>query len=116
MKIIKNIFIPVSGYSAMAIKPYIFIQKKWLNKLDKFRDVSGDKAVDERYNKVINHEEIHFAQQEELGLIMFLVKYLWWWVRYGYKNIPFEREAYINAEDFKYLSKRKPFAYLKYKE
>lgn len=106
MKIIKNIFIPILGYSAMAIKPYIFIQKKWLNGL------SGEKPG--RYDEVINHEKIHFAQQEELGLFVFLCKYLYWWIKYGYKKIPFEREAYVNAGDFTYLSKRKPFFYLKY--
>ena len=98
----------------MAIRPYIFIQKKWLKELALYRKEKGSKQADRRYNKVINHEKIHFAQQEELGLLKFLAKYLYWWVKYGYRNIPFEKEAYTNAGDLKYLDKRKPSSYLKY--
>jgi hypothetical protein len=72
----------------------------------------------------LNHENIHFAQGKELLFIGF-------WVLYGlnylinlfifnfnkklaYKNIIFEKEAYKMEGVTNYLSKRKPYAFLKY--
>ena len=106
MKIIINKILPFRGYAAMAVKPYIFIQKKWYDSLCDKRGVL--------YRKTINHEKIHLAQQEELGLLKFLVIYIFWWIKDGYRQIPFEKEAYANASDFTYLQRRKPYAYKKY--
>ncbi len=38
-------------------------------------------------NRLIRHEMIHVAQGFKLRT------YLWWWLKRGYKNNPFEREA-----------------------
>lgn len=38
-------------------------------------------------DRIIRHEMIHVAQSFKLRT------YLWWWLKRGYKNNPFEREA-----------------------
>lgn len=40
------------------------------------------------------HEMIHIEQLERDGTIMFCLKYLWWSVRHGYWQNPYEVEAY----------------------
>lgn len=40
-----------------------------------------------------NHEAIHIKQVKEHGRLKFICKYLWYNIRYGYKNNPFEVEA-----------------------
>lgn len=71
----------------------------------------------------INHERIHLRQQLEMLIILF---YLWYGVEYlsryiqyrnwdiAYRNISFEREAYANENDLKYLEKRKFWSWVKY--
>ena len=70
--------------------------------------------------RVIRHESIHWKQQIEMLIIPF---YLWyfieWFIRLfmkgnAYRNISFEREAYKNENDEKYLENRKFFAWTKY--
>ena len=69
-----------------------------------------------------NHEgNIHWPQQLELLIIFF---YLWygieWLIRIpingkrAYRNIVFEREAYINDDNLDYGKTRKFWAFLKY--
>lgn len=106
MRKIYNNRIPFKGYKAMALCPFIFIRNEYK---DSVNDVT------------INHETIHFEQQKELSLIIFLIWYILEYIikvfKYGrkaYKNIGFEREAYQNAKDFKYLENRKRYAFFKY--
>jgi len=68
-----------------------------------------------------NHEAIHTVQMKELFVIGFYVWYIaeWLWkiMLYGkasYFHISFEREAYANAVNKSYLSKRKAFAFVFY--
>lgn len=72
---------------------------------------------------LIHHERIHLRQQRELLIIPFFIFYLTEWllrtILYldsyrAYQNISFEREAYAHENDFDYLNKRKPFAFLDY--
>lgn len=80
--------------------------------------------IEEKYLKnkeVINHEKIHWQQQLELLIIFF---YLWyiieWFIKLfinspnAYYTISFEREAYGNDENLKYLETRKKFAWFKH--
>nr|WP_026451253.1 hypothetical protein [Aequorivita capsosiphonis] len=71
----------------------------------------------------LNHEGIHLRQQLELLLIFFYlwysVEFLFRWVQYrnrnqAYRNISFEREAYQNEENPKYLKTRQFYGFLKY--
>lgn len=91
----------------MAIYPFIILKNKAL-KEDK---------------KLINHEKIHLKQQLELLWIFFFIwyffEYLIRFIHYknhqkAYKNISFEKEAYINEGDFHYLKNRKYFNFIKY--
>ncbi|TDQ09512.1 hypothetical protein [Pedobacter metabolipauper] len=91
--------------NAMAIFPFILLKEK-----------TG------RENKIlVNHERIHFKQQLELLILPFYLIYLFNYlinlIRYkdhdsAYFHIVFEKEAYLNERNLKYLSVRKPFAWL----
>ena len=72
---------------------------------------------------LINHEKIHLKQQLELLVIPFfilyglefvirLIKHRNWHL--AYKNISFEREAYINESNFDYLRNRKNWSFMNY--
>ncbi len=72
---------------------------------------------------LINHERIHLRQQLEMGLLLFYIWYMFeFMLRYykhknsymAYRNISFEREAYVNDEKLDYLTKRKFWGFWKY--
>lgn len=65
--------------------------------------------------RIKNHEAIHWQQQKELLVLPFYLVYFLEWIFKGYRNISFEREAYKNDYDFKYLKKRPRFAMWRYK-
>jgi len=60
-------------------------------------------------DKTLNHEAIHWRQQKELFVIPFYLVYLFEFIIKGYRNISFEKEAYNNAHNFKYLQTRPRF-------
>lgn len=73
--------------------------------------------------RIINHERIHDAQQRELLYILFYILYLLEYLvrliqyrnhRKAYLNISFEREAYANDHDLRYLSRRRHFNSCRY--
>ena len=73
------------------------------------------------YEKLINHEKIHWEQQKEMLCIFFYLWYLVEWLinipKYknrAYVNLSHEQEAYDNDQDLDYLKTRKGFAWLKY--
>jgi hypothetical protein len=72
----------------------------------------------------IRHEKIHIRQQIELLVVFF---YLWYGIEYlvrliqyldhdtAYKNISFEREAYVNENDEYFLKyNREPLNFINY--
>jgi len=74
-------------------------------------------------NVLLYHERIHLKQQLEMLVVFFFVWYgiefLIRFIRHknrfiAYRNISFEREAYANERDFKYLENRTWLAFLKY--
>ena len=82
--------------------------------------------TDERHmgNITMNHEKIHAVQQKEVGMIRFLCLYfkeLFKYIMIGYTwanayyMISFEKEAYKNERNLKYLLTRKSNAWEKYK-
>lgn len=102
MKIIRNKYIPFSGYKAMNLFGVLFVR--------------GNAIIDE---KTLNHEKIHTAQIKEMLYVFFYVWYvIEWLIRLpkgnAYRNISFEREAYTNDKNPNYLKTRKHFAFLKY--
>lgn len=107
-KVIFNNLIPVSGFLAMCIFPYIFVRKEAAAK----------------YNVVVNnHEKIHAEQQKEMLIVFFLIWYAVEWLcrlvqyrnrKQAYRNISFEREAYANESKLDYIPNRKRYAWVKY--
>ena len=104
---IKNNIIPLKGYLAMCVFPFIFVRK----------DARTLTVKD------INHETIHGKQQIEMLWVLFFVWYgIEWLVRLiqyrnaktAYKNISFELEAYSHQGEIDYLDKRKPYSFVKY--
>jgi len=94
-----NKFIPLKGFSAINLFGTIYAR-------------SECKPLPER---TINHENIHTAQAKDCGSwLMFYFVYLDYWIRFGYRNNPFEREAYDNDFKPRYLSQRGKFAWKKY--
>lgn len=72
-----------------------------------------------RAKRIINHETIHIKQQEELLVLPFYILYFTeWFIKlffYGknaYRNISFEREAYANEKNYKYLETRKKYNWI----
>ena len=73
--------------------------------------------------RTLNHEAIHTAQMKELLYVPF---YLWYGIEWllrliqyhtlfaAYRNVSFEREAYANDGNPRYLKGRSPFAFLRY--
>lgn len=94
------------GYNAITLYPFIILRER----------TDKDNVV------LINHERIHLRQQKELWVIGFylwyLLDFLWKLIKYrnwdkAYYNIIFEREAYDNESDLRYLENRKKFAFLR---
>ena len=94
MKIVYNKFIPFKGFSAINLFGILFARK-------------GVKIS----KKIINHELIHTAQMKELYYVLFYIIYIYYYAMYGYKDNPFEREAYAHDDDLNYLGNRKMFAW-----
>lgn len=95
------------SYVGLGLWPFIILRNEALK---------TDKAL-------INHERIHLRQQAELFLVFFYLLYLLEWILKSfyyldcyraYRNISFEREAYIHESNLEYLQKRKPYQALKY--
>lgn len=104
MKVIKNKLIPFGKFNAINLFGVMFVKGN----------------VDDR---IINHEKIHSAQMIELFVVPFYIVYiLEWLVRLvmtrsairAYHEISFEREAYANDFDLKYLENRKRYSFMKY--
>lgn len=105
MKIIYNNLIPFKGFVAINLFGILFARNEYRNKIS---------------NRTINHESIHTAQIKEMGYVFFYVWYLVEWLirlfinSNAYRNISFEREAFINDDNLDYLKTRKRFSWLKY--
>ncbi|MCF7560591.1 hypothetical protein L3X39_08070 [Sabulilitoribacter multivorans] len=96
-----------NGYYGFTFFPFVFLKSKQLKK-----------------NKVLlNHEKIHLKQQLEMIILPFYMVYITEFVirlfqykdwNKAYRNISFEREAYINEANLDYLTTRKFWSFLKY--
>lgn len=106
MKIIRNNIIPIKGFKAINLFGVLFVR--------------GDSKIDAT---VLNHESIHTAQMKELLYVGFYLWYIVEWVlklvKYrdshtAYRNIRFEREAYVNQHYPDYLKYRKKYSFINY--
>ena len=65
--------------------------------------------------RTVRHKEIHAAQAKEcVGWLHFYLWYIWFFIWYGYRNNPFEKEAYNNDFKSDYLTIRKEFNWIEY--
>lgn len=109
MKIIYNNLIPFKGFIAINLFGVLFVRNEYKERFES----EGFAAT------TLNHESIHTEQIKELGYIFFYIWYLIEWLLrlpFGnaYYNISFEREAYANEKNKKYLQTRKRYSFLKY--
>lgn len=106
MILISKYLVP-KGYTGVTVYPFVFL---------KYQKLKTDVVL-------VNHEYIHLKQQFELLVIPFyifygfeflirLIQYRHW--KTAYRNISFEREAYINEDNLEYLNGRKTWQFLKY--
>ena len=107
MKVIYNTYIPFKGFTAINLFGILFMRKE-KGKINR---------------RILRHESIHTRQIIELLFFGFYIWYLaeWIirWIYYkdayaAYKNIGFEREAYENEDNPRYLRHRKPWQFRKY--
>lgn len=107
MRIIYNKFLPPKGFLAINLFGTVFARRK-------------DKPLNAT---IINHEAIHTAQGKKLLWLLFYLFYvLEWFIRFiqyrsrkdAYRNISFEREAYVNQYNVEYLKSRKFFSFINY--
>ena len=105
IKFHSNFFLLHPNFGAITLFGHVFTRKSQ-EELIKWLDTYSGK-------RMANHERIHMLQAEafKTGYFGFYVRYIGEWVRnlfvYGfnmdaYRNISFEREAYMNQEDFNY--------------
>lgn len=105
MKVLENKFLPFKGFLCLNLFGLVLVRKGWKHAV---RDID------------LNHERIHTAQMRELGYIPFYILYLLeWLIRLpfkgnAYRNISFEKEAYLHQSDPSYLKDRKHYAWRKY--
>lgn len=96
MKIIYNNILPLPGFCAMMLFGFIMARKKYAP----------------LPAHIVNHEEIHRMQADECGgYVKYYRKYLQFWLEYGYRDNPFEREARTYMYDSEYTAERQPRAW-----
>ena len=105
---VKNNIIPLKGFIALTLWPFVFVRK------DKEQFYT---------HSVERHEAIHGEQQKEMLIVFFLLWYVVEWLfkaiyyrnpMTAYKNISFEREAYSNQNAPAYLDGRRHYSWFKY--
>ena len=108
MKTIVNKYIPFKGFGALNLFGTIFVRE-------------GVYKNNKPPKKTLNHEAIHTEQMKELGYIFFYIWYFIEWLlllpffgKKAYNWISFEREAYDNDKNFKYLNRRERYNWFKY--
>ena len=96
-----------NGFEAITLFGHVFDVRKKDDLFDYLSNYFGGKVL-------VNHERIHMMQAEtfKTKYLGFYIYYIWYWFiglfKYGvkhnasYYNIPFEREAYMNEENFDY--------------
>lgn len=97
MVIKSNWFTSMLGILGIAIFPFIIIKKDY-----------------KREDRLLNHERIHILQQLEMFVIPFYILYFYYSATRGYRNNPFEIEAFDNDDNLDYLKNRKFFSWTKH--
>jgi hypothetical protein len=108
MKVVFNNIIPFDGFAAINLFGILFV-RNGVYKNNRIPSIT------------FRHEKIHTEQIKELGYVFFYVWYFIEWLvqlclhgKYAYYWISFEREAFDNENNIKYLDNRKHYSWLKY--
>ena len=105
--IVVSKFLVPKGFKGLTIFPFVILKSYTLKE-----DVV-----------LINHERIHLRQQWELLIIPFFILYgMEYLIRFlktrnpyeAYRNISFEKEAYIKEKDLNYLRVRSFWSFIFY--
>lgn len=88
IKIIFNRILPFKPYAAMALGNIIFVRR-------------NIKVTP----RLMAHELVHVDQYKRLGMLRFLLTWIFEYVTKGYWNISLEKEAYAKEKDQEYLSR-----------
>jgi hypothetical protein len=92
----------LAGDEALMQKPFVIATGFWrwlLNRLGCMGITMPWRRVyilsEHRFNQsLLRHELVHIEQIERDGPVIFSIKYLWWLLRFGYRENPYEIEAY----------------------
>lgn len=85
--------------------------------------LEGEQYTEEWKKGFWIHENIHMRQQWELLFVGQWLLYILFYIldrfkgldhNTAYRNNPFEKEAYANREDSKYLENRRMYSWIKY--
>ncbi|TVZ28587.1 hypothetical protein JM83_3722 [Gillisia sp. Hel_I_86] len=107
MIVLVNKFLLAKGFNGVSLWPFVILKNKSFKNNPVF----------------LNHEKIHLKQQAEMILVFF---YLWYGIEFvirllqyknrflAYRNISFEKEAYINELNMNYIRSRGFWSFLKY--
>jgi hypothetical protein len=100
----------------------VTINKLWVGGIALFPFIFlNGKLSPERKAVLLNHERIHIRQQIELLVIPFYIIYLFNYlfnlIKYkehktAYRNIIFEKEAFLMEGDYGYLKRRRFWAFI----
>lgn len=83
-------------------KPIFIYESRWLRWMPWNSWVHGQVLYplvlfrfprEEVSDRLFRHELQHFYQGQKLGFFGYYAKYIWLWIRNGYKNHPMELEA-----------------------
>ena len=72
---------------------------RWWLKLTGFRGIAlpplGVYILEESLwdDRLVRHEMAHWAQYQRMGLVKFYALYIWYSIRFGYRENPMEKEA-----------------------
>ena len=109
IKVIYNKHIPLKGFVALTLWPWIIVRESERSKFTP---------------RVERHEETHARQQIECLFVMFIIIYCLEWVvklpfckfdsNRAYMSISFEQEAYDHQDEIGYNGVRRHYAWLRY--
>lgn len=127
---IKNNIIPFKGFTALTLWPFVFVRKDeekyYTEAVQRHEAIHGEQQKELLVLGCIIAMILCVfgcGWWSPLSIPMFLLWYgIEWLVKLcyylnamtAYKNISFEREAYANQHDAKYLDTRRCFAFVKY--
>jgi hypothetical protein len=70
-----------------------FLRKSWINGITIYPFIFFKQRKEDISDRLFRHELEHIYQVRREGWLKFYIKYLYYQIRLGYRNIPYEVEA-----------------------